>query len=174
MNSIEKGKITDVDEALDYIIPGVFPFYVRNMYKEQLKKLLPTESIINKANTLYISKQADIYLDFYLKFLLLADEKAYLVTSDNSNIALSAIISRAEHQEDAFMPVPMRDVISNMDESTYLAIEKVKNLRLRYMLDHWTYSKLYDEEKDIFYLQLLPATTCVHLHKLYKVLCTYL
>lgn len=174
MNHFEKQKFTDVNQALDYILPGALPSMMREPMKQQLKGLLQEEYLIDKANRLYFNGNSEIYLDFFLKYLLLAGEKASLITVDNNTIALASIFSRVEQLGDQIPSQSLPSMITSMEDTVWLRIENIKNARLKQYFDKiWQMSEKIIEN-EIYYVQLLPATTFKHMDELYRAICTYL
>lgn len=174
MNYFEKRKFTDVNKALDYILPGAIPSMMREPMKNQLRGLLQDEYLVDKANRLYFNQHADMYLDFFLKYLLLAGENASLVTIDNNAISLALIFDKAERLGNQVAPQSLPSMITSMEDTIWLKIENLKNVRLKQYFDKvWQISgKIIDG--DTYYVQLLPAITFKHMDELYRAICTYL
>lgn len=172
MNEIEKNKIETLDKALEYLMPSTMPQIAHGLFKSQLKSLLSEDQIISSANKLYFNSNCDIYIDFFAKFLYLSDIDCSLITIDNGSISMAYLVNKANTN----MPAgSFSGILSSLDNTVWLGIYNLQDNRLRNIFVKWTLSPILmsDNNRD-FYIQLLPAITCTHMHELYKILCTYL
>lgn len=173
MNNIEKNRIVDLDKALDYIMPSTVPSFLAATIKSNLTRMLNSEDIINKANTIYFATECEIYLEFYIKYLAMANEESSIIRIDNNAITMNTIFAKAENNE-SIPGLSFPGLIANMNDSVWLMLRNIKNIRLRNFIGNWRISnKLINEFGDTF-IQLLPAVTCVHFDELYRAFCAYL
>jgi hypothetical protein len=105
-----------------------------------------------------------------MKILKLSGENASIIIMDNTSITFSLLGAK----KNAFDDKTYEELMSSVNNTTWLNINHIVNARFYNFVKNWRLSTSYiDEDNRNVFIKLLPTTTTVHLDELYRAMSSY-
>jgi len=168
MNIFKNKLFTDVDKAIDYMIPATIPPMMIEVVKGMFKNNMKPQDVLDKANGFIVAHAFnELYADTILKLLYFAGEDALYLQMDANNLTIGSMLNGKAFSID--------DLMQFSNNYIWLYIKEIKNERLyKYIVRYMNTIRYIDYDHRSAYIQLIPSSNLDVMDKFTRALTAYL